>query len=337
MYKILIRPILFLFDSEKVHDFTLFVISKFTFLLPFFKMLWASSKKEEVRINNLLFKNRLGLAAGFDKNGIALRFWNTVGFSHIEVGTVTPLPQSGNPKPRLFRLIKDRGIINRMGFNNAGAETVRKNISDAKKFLSKDFIIGVNIGKNKNTSNENAADDYLKCFKTLFDVADYFTINISSPNTKGLRELQQEESLRELLTKIKNLNKSLSDSKGIKDVFVKIAPDINDEQIKTIYDTAVETGLTGIILTNTTITRNGLKEKINEDGGLSGKPLKNLADDVLEKFSKLNAERKLILIGAGGVFGKEDYNKKISNGASLVQIYTGMIYEGPAIIKKILM
>jgi dihydroorotate dehydrogenase len=337
MYKILIRPILFLFDSEKVHNFTLFVISKFTFLLPFFKTLWTSSNKEKVRINNLVFKNRLGLAAGFDKNGVALRFWNAIGFSHIEVGTVTPLPQSGNPKPRLFRLIKDRGIINRMGFNNAGAEAVRKNIFDAKKYLSKDFIIGVNIGKNKNTPNENAADDYLKCFKTLYDAADYFTINISSPNTKGLRELQEEESLRELLTKIKNLNKSLSDFKEVKNVYVKIAPDINDDQIKTIYNTAVETGLTGIILTNTTVTRNNLKEKINEAGGLSGKPLKNIADDVLQKFSGLNSEGKLILIGAGGVFNKEDYNKKISNGASLVQIYTGMIYEGPAIIKKILM
>lgn len=337
MYKILIRPILFLFDSEKVHNFTLFVISKFTFLLPFFKIFWSVSKKDETKIGNLVFKNRLGLAAGFDKNGVALRFWNSVGFSHIEVGTVTPLPQSGNPKPRLFRLIKDRGVINRMGFNNSGADAVRKNILEAKKYLSKDFIIGVNIGKNKNTPNENAADDYLKCFKTLYDAADYFTINISSPNTKGLRELQEEASLRELLTKIKNLNKSLSDFKEVKNVFVKIAPDINDDLVKIIYNTAVETGITGIILTNTTITRKNLSEKINEEGGLSGKPLKNLADSILEKFNNLNSDKKLVLIGAGGVFNKEDYNKKIKNGASLVQIYTGMIYEGPAIIKKILM
>lgn len=336
MYKIIIRPILFLFDSEKVHNFTLSFVSKFTFLHPLFKIFFGSEKKEEVNINGLVFKNRLGLAPGFDKNAIALRFWNTLGFSHAEIGTVTPLPQAGNPKPRLFRLKKDEAIINRMGFNNKGADEIRKNIIEAKKNLSKDFIVGVNIGKNKNTPNENAADDYLTCFRKMYDVADYFTINISSPNTKGLRELQEEESLKELLTKIKNLNKSLSEFKEEKNIFVKIAPDINDEQIKIIYNTVTEAGITGIILTNTTITRKNLKEKINEDGGLSGKPLKKMADDVLSQFHKLNENGKLILIGVGGVFSKNDYDTKLNNGAVLVQIYSGMIYEGPGIIKKIL-
>lgn len=336
MYKIIIRPILFLFDSEKVHNFTLSFVSKFTFLHPLFKIIFGSTTTELVNINGLIFKNRLGLAAGFDKNAKALRFWNTLGFSHVEVGTITPLPQDGNPKPRLFRLKKDYGIINRMGFNNKGADEIRKNILNSKKFLSKDFLIGVNIGKNKNTPNEEAVNDYLTCFKKLYDAADYFTINISSPNTKGLRELQEEDSLRELLTKIKNLNKSLSEFKDEKNIFVKIAPDIKDEQIKIIYNTVSDVGITGIILTNTTITRKSIKEKINEDGGLSGKPLKNLADEVLQKFHKLNADNKLILIGAGGVFSKADYENKINSGASLVQIYTGMIYEGPGIIKRIL-
>ena len=336
MYKLLIRPILFLFDSESVHNFTLGFISRFTFLHPLFKALYNQDKNEKVLINNLEFRNKLGLAAGFDKNGIALRFWDAIGFSHVEVGTVTPLAQTGNPKPRLFRLIKDAGIINRMGFNNKGADEIRKNILDLKKYLSKDFIIGVNIGKNKDTPNENAADDYLTCFKKMYDAADYFTINISSPNTKGLRELQEEESLKDLLNKIKNLNRSLSEFKEEKNVFVKIAPDVTDDQIEIIYNVVSEAGFTGIILTNTTITRKNLKEKIKEDGGLSGKPLKNLADEVLNKFHKLNTDNKLILIGAGGVFSKEDYDIKIKNGASLVQIYTGMIYEGPAIIKNIL-
>lgn len=336
MYKIIIRPVLFLFDSEKVHNFTLNLVTKFTFLFPLFKLLFGSNKTEQVKIYGLVFKNRLGLAAGFDKNAVALRFWDVIGLSHAEVGTVTPLPQSGNEKPRLFRLKKDFGIINRMGFNNKGADEIKKNILDARKHLSKDFIVGVNIGKNKNTPNDEAVNDYLTCFKKMYDAADYFTINISSPNTKGLRELQEEESLRKLLTKIKNLNKSLSEFKDEKNIFVKIAPDINDEQVRIIYNTVSDVGITGIILTNTTISRNNLKEKINEDGGLSGKPLKKMADDVLQKFHKLNTDNKLILIGAGGVFSKDDYNKKISNGASLVQIYTGMIYEGPALIKKIL-
>ncbi len=223
-----------------------------------------------------------------------------------------------------------------MGFNNKGADEIRKNILSSKIYLPKDFIIGVNIGKNKNTPIDEAVNDYLTCFKKMYDAADYFTINISSPNTKGLRELQEEDSLRELLTKIKNLNKSLSEFKDEKNIFVKIAPDINDEQIKIIYNTVSDVGITGIILTNTTITRKNLNEKINEDGGLSGKPLKNLADEVLQKFHKLNEDKKLILIGAGGVFSKTDYDDKINSGASLVQIYTGMIYEGPGIIKRIL-
>jgi dihydroorotate dehydrogenase len=336
MYKIIIRPILFLFDSEKVHNFTLSFVSKFTFLYPFFKIFFGSNKNEPVNINALQFKNRLGLAAGFDKNGIALRFWDTLGFSHVEVGTITPLPQNGNEKPRLFRLKKDFGIINRMGFNNKGADEIRLNILNSKEYLSKDFIIGVNIGKNKNTPNAEVVNDYLTCFKKMYDVAGYFTINISSPNTKGLRELQEEESLKDLLTKIKNLNKSLSEFTDEKNIFVKIAPDINDEQIRIIYNTVSDAGITGIILTNTTITRKNLKERIKEDGGLSGKPLKNLADDVLQKFHKLNEDNKLILIGAGGVFSKADYQNKINNGSSLVQIYTGMIYEGPGIIKKLL-
>ena len=336
MYKLIIRPILFLFDSEKVHNFTLWFVSKFTFIYPLAKIFCGSRKKEEININGLVFRNRLGLAAGFDKNAIALRFWDALGFSHAEIGTVTPLAQEGNPKPRLFRLRKDEAVINRMGFNNKGADFILENILKAKKYLSKDFVIGVNIGKNKNTPNENAAGDYLICFKKLYDAAGYFTINISSPNTKGLRELQEEENLKNLLSKIKNENAVLASGKREKNIFVKIAPDVNDEQIKVIYNTVRECGITGIILTNTTVTRKNLKENINEDGGLSGKPLKNLANETLNKFHRLNTYNKLILVGAGGVFSKRDYETKLNNGAALVQVYTGMIYEGPKLVKKIL-
>ncbi len=341
-YKIFIRPVLFLFNPELIHNVIFFIISKFTPLYPVFRFLYSPKENwEEVEINELKFRNRLGVAAGLDKDGVAVRFFDAVGFSHIEVGTVTPLPQPGNDKPRLFRLKKDKALINRMGFNNIGAEKVKKNILKAKKYLKSGFVVGVNIGKNKNTPLETACEDYEKCIEILYDTADYFTLNISSPNTEGLRELQNEKYLDELLQKISEKNKSLSAEKNItlKNVFLKIAPDLANDEIEQIYFLASKYEITGIIATNTTVTRDNLIENPGETGGLSGKPVKDLSGKVLKQLKDINdasTYAALYLIGSGGVFTKNDFKEKLINGADLVQIYTGYIYEGNSIVKKIL-
>lgn len=341
IYKFFIRPVLFLFDAESVHNCILNFFSKATFLYPIVKFIYSPENNSAVQIKNLTFKNRLGLAAGFDKNGIAIRLFEALGFSHVEIGTVTPLPQPGNAKPRIFRLKKDEALINRLGFNNQGADIVSQNIIVSKKNLGKDFIVGVNIGKNKNTKIEDAFKDYKICFEKLYDTADYFTMNISSPNTEGLRKLHEEQYLDNLLSEIQKLNKKISEEKNTdsKCVFLKISPDLNEEMIESIYKLSLKNNLTGIISTNTTVERKNIKTEINGEGGLSGKPLKSTADTVLKKLNELNKKSnsgKLILIGAGGVFSKSDFEDKINSGASLVQVYTGFIYEGPAIIKKIL-
>ena len=340
-YKILIRPLLFHFDPEDIHEFILGFVSKYTFLYPLFRFIYSPGKKDHVLISELKFRNRLGLSAGFDKNGIALRFWESLGFSHVEVGTVTPLPQAGNEKPRIFRLKKENALINRLGFNNKGADEIKKNIAEARKFTGNDFIIGVNIGKNKDTSIKNAFEDYKICFEKLFDEADYFTLNISSPNTEGLRLLHEEQYLDTLLSELQKLNHYISDLKSsdLKCIFLKIAPDINNEMIESVYRTAVKNNISGIVATNTTVQRPKIKSDLDEQGGLSGKPLKSMSDKVLKKLNELNKKNllnPLILIGAGGVFSKKDFDDKINNGASLVQVYTGFIYEGPSLIKKIL-
>ncbi|MFA5404407.1 MAG: quinone-dependent dihydroorotate dehydrogenase [Ignavibacteria bacterium] len=341
-YKLIIRPVLFLFNPELIHGIIFFIISKFTFLYPAFSLIYSPKENwEEIEINGLRFRNRLGIAAGLDKDGVAVRFFDAVGFSHIEVGTVTPLPQPGNDKPRLFRLKKDKALINRMGFNNIGADEVKKNILKAKKHLKRGFVIGVNIGKNKNTPLETAFTDYEICLDKLYDVADYFTVNISSPNTEGLRNLQSEKYLDELLQKISDKNKSLSVEKNIplKNIFIKIAPDLSLEEVGHIYFLASKYELTGIATTNTTITRNNLIENTEETGGLSGKPLKDLSDKILKQLKEMNDGNtfaRMYLIGSGGVFTRNDYKEKLINGADLVQVYTGYIYEGNSIIKKIL-
>lgn len=341
VYKIFIRPIFFLFKPELAHDIIFFVISKFPFLYPIFRLLYSPKENwEEIEINGLKFRNRLGLAAGLDKEAVAIRFFDSVGFSHIEVGTVTPLPQPGNEKPRLFRLKKDEALVNRMGFNNPGADEVKKNIMKAKKYLKKGFAVGVNIGKNKTTPLETAYRDYEICLEKFYDAADYFTVNISSPNTEGLRELQGEKYLDELLGKISEKNRALSEEKNIplKNIFLKIAPDLSREEIEQIYILASKHELTGIAATNTTITRNNLIESTEEKGGLSGKPLKEMSDNVLKQLKDLNdgnSFHKMYFIGSGGVFTKNDYKEKLIYGADLVQVYTGYIYEGNRIIKNI--
>ena len=342
MYKILIRPFLFLIDPEGSHDFVLNIVSKFNFVYPLFKFFYSPGKNDEVEICGIKFKNRLGLAAGFDKNGIAIRFWEALGFSHVEVGTVTPLPQSGNVKPRIFRLKKDLALINRLGFNNKGADEIKKNIFEAKKNTAKNFIVGVNIGKNKDTPIKDAFVDYKICFEKLYDAADYFTINISSPNTEGLRKLHEEEYLDKLLSELQILNSNISKLKSTanKCIFLKIAPDLNHEIIELVYKLAVKNKIDGIIATNTTVERKVLKSGIDEHGGLSGKPLKSMSGKVLKKLyemNKKNSKTPLIFIGVGGVFSIKDFNEKIHFGASLVQVYTGFIYEGPSIIKKVLL
>lgn len=315
-------------------------MSKAVFLYPIFNRIYSPRNRSEIVIKNVTFKNSLGLAAGFDKNGIALRFWEAIGFSHAEVGTVTPHPQPGNDKPRIFRLKKDEALINRLGFNNKGADEIRNNILEAKKLTKKDFMIGVNIGKNKATPIKDAVNDYRICFEKLFDAADYYTINISSPNTEGLRLLQEEVHLDKLLAEIQILNIEISKSKSssLKCIFLKIAPDITDEMTEMIYNISIKNNITGIIATNTTVQRIKLNTVINEQGGLSGKPLKPMSDKILKKLNILNIKNNnaLILIGVGGIFSRKDYEDKINSGALLAQVYTGFIYEGPSILKKIL-
>lgn len=336
---------LFLFDPENIHDFILNFVSKNTLFLPVFRFLYSPHKKNShpdyFIAGNLKFKNKLGLSAGFDKNGIAVRFWEALGFSHIEIGTVTPVAQSGNKKPRIFRLKKDNALINRLGFNNSGADEIRKNIEEAKKFTGKDFIIGVNIGKNKDTPITSAFEDYKICLEKLFPVADYFTVNISSPNTEGLRKLHEENYLDELLSQIMKKNIELSELHSCepKCIFLKIAPDLNSEMIESVFRIAVKNKISGITATNTTVQRPKLVTEIQEEGGLSGKPLKSMSGKVLKKLNDMNSKisgTKLFLVGSGGVFSRNDFDEKIKYGASLVQIYTGLIYEGPGIIRKIL-
>lgn len=281
----------------------------------------------------LTFPGRVGLAAGFDKDANYVSELSRLGFDFIEVGTVTPLSQPGNPKPRLFRLEKDNALINRMGFNNGGIELVQQRLKKLRK-KKKKILIGGNIGKNKITPNEHAVDDYLYCFKALFDDVDYFVVNVSSPNTPGLRALQEKEPLTQLLKQLQIENKK----KGSKPILLKIAPDLSKEQITEICTIVKETKIDGVIATNTTIDRNHLQEKEAlkkiGDGGLSGKPLKFRSNEVLKQIRKQLGEDYLI-IGVGGIFSAADALEKIKSGADLIQLYTGFVYEGPGLIREI--
>lgn len=288
-------------------------------------------KSLERKIAGLDFKNPIGLAAGFDKDGKYFNAMSVLGFSHIEIGTVTPRSQPGNPKPRLFRLVKSSGLINRMGFNNDGAEALAKRLQSKRP---EGIIIGANIGKNKDTPNENAVDDYLKCFTILYHLVDYFTVNVSSPNTPGLRTLQEKEPLTKLLTALQKEN-SLH-----KPIFLKIAPDLTMQQLDEIIEIVVNTNITGVIATNTTITREGLKETKNEveamgAGGLSGAPLLGMSVSVVQYLAD-QSNKRFSIIGVGGIEDFDSAKKHIDAGADLIQIYTGLIFTGPAVVKKIL-
>ncbi len=330
MYKTFIRPLLFLFDAEKVHYFTFSLIRTLTRLGfgGLFRSCYVlKDSKLERKVFGLTFPNPVGLAAGFDKDAKLYKELSNMGFGFIEIGTVTPKPQSGNPKKRLFRLKEDKGIINRMGFNNGGVEEAVERLRSNTKVL-----IGGNIGKNKITPNEEAARDYEICFESLFDYVDYFVVNVSSPNTPNLRALQDKEPLTELLNTLQKKNSAKTTRKPI---LLKIAPDLTDEQLLDIIDIVSETKIDGVIATNTTISRDGLSSKNKtETGGLSGKPLTGRSTEVI-RFLAEKSGNAFPIIGVGGIHSAQDALDKLDAGASLVQLYTGFIYEGPALIKKI--
>lgn len=331
MYRLLIRPILFQFDPEKVHHFT-FSLIRFLHKIPLVGSLINSyyevkSPNLEREVFGLKFKNPVGLAAGFDKDAKLYQELSNFGFGFIEIGTLTPKPQDGNPKKRLFRLQEDSAIINRMGFNNGGVEEA---IIRLKK--NKGVLIGGNIGKNKVTPNEEAVNDYVICFDALFDYVDYFVVNVSSPNTPNLRELQEKEPLKTLLNtlQVRNLEKQKA-----KPILLKIAPDLTNEQLLDIIEIVNETKIAGVIATNTTISREGLvANNKSEMGGLSGKPLTNRSTEVI-RFLSEKSNKSFPIIGVGGIHTAADALEKLEAGASLVQLYTGFIYEGPKLIKAI--
>ncbi len=335
MYKFLIKPLLFLLDAEKAHHLT-FSFIKFAFKIPLVssivKSVFTGNKHKAVEVAGIKFPSPVGLAAGFDKNALLFDELACFGFGFVEVGTVTPKPQSGNEKPRLFRLPYDNALINRMGFNNDGVDAIAARLKKKKS----NIIVGGNIGKNKSTPNENAFDDYKICFEKLFAYVDYFVVNVSSPNTPGLRELQDREPLTNLLSGLQKINNSKSYPKP---VFLKIAPDLTNTQLNEIVEIIIETKLAGIIATNTTIDRSNLKtspEIISAigNGGLSGKPLTERSTEVI-KYIAQKAQGKFSIIASGGIHSATDAYEKIKAGASLVQLYTGFIYEGPMLPRKI--
>ncbi|MFD0792543.1 quinone-dependent dihydroorotate dehydrogenase [Mucilaginibacter litoreus] len=338
MYQ-LIKPLLFKFDPEKVHYFVtrnLKRFNKFPGGTAISNAIWTVEDKQLERdVFGLKFKNPVGLAAGFDKNAEMIAEMGALGFGFVEVGTVTPLPQPGNPKPRMFRLPADSALINRMGFNNLGVDVAAQRIAAYRKSLKpgqQALIIGGNIGKNKVTPNEEAVSDYIKCFDRLFDVVDYFVVNVSSPNTPGLRELQEKESLMNILNTLQQRNNKAGISRPI---LLKIAPDLTDSQLDDIADIVKQTGIAGIIATNTTISREGLTSKHkDETGGLSGKPVTKRSTAVIRYLHKASGGA-FPIIGVGGIHSPEDAIEKLEAGASLVQLYTGFIYEGPGLIKRI--
>ncbi len=339
MYRYIIKPLLFQLSAERAHHFT-FISLKIISSLPFGNILLStlfkpkSNSNHAIEIAGIRFAHPIGLAAGFDKDAKLMNTWAHLGFSFVEIGTVTPLAQPGNDKPRLFRLKKDEAIINRMGFNNKGAKAAADKLRLRK---NKQLIVGGNIGKNKITANENAINDYLICFDELYDVVDYFVVNVSSPNTPNLRALQDKEPLKALLLAVQSLNKTKPKQKP---VFLKIAPDLTNEQLDDIIDIVKTTKIAGIIATNTTISRADLLEpqssidKIGM-GGLSGKPLTKRSTEVIRYLSE-KSNKAFPIIGVGGIHTPEDAKEKLAAGASLVQLYTGYIYEGPTLIKQIL-
>ena len=335
MYKGLIRPLLFLMNAEQAHHFT-FKTIKFLFKIPGVQTITAlffgSLKGKGKEVMGLNFKNPVGLAAGFDKDAKLYNELSAFGFGFIEVGTLTPKPQDGNPKPRLFRLVEDEAVINRMGFNNGGLDEAALRLAKKKT----DIVIGGNIGKNKVTPNEVATSDYTKGVEALHDVVDYFVVNVSSPNTPNLRELQEKEPLKALLQEVKAKNEEL----GAKPLMLKIAPDLTEGQLDDIVEIVNELKLSGVVATNTTISREGLKasdakvEAIGA-GGLSGKILRERSTEVV-RYLRSKLSKDIAIVAVGGVFTGADAKEKLDAGADLVQVWTGFLYEGPAMVRRML-
>lgn len=328
-YQTIIRPLLFKMPTETAHEIgieTLKLGLSTKFARDLAAKRFASESFGELSRFNLNFKNPLGIAAGFDKNGVVVNQLAALGFGFVEVGTVTFNPQKGNEKPRLFRLPEDKALINRLGFNNEGTPRIVERL----KKIQPNCVLGVNIGKNKDVPNEDAIENYLKSFDLAHQVADYIAVNVSSPNTPNLRELQKAKSLEELLSALQKRNKELS----AKSLLVKIAPDLSESEIEAIADIALRLNLAGIIATNTTVKRENLKTKIDESGGLSGMPLQKRSNEVISRIFRYT-NGKLPIIGVGGIFTAQDAFEKIACGASLLQAYTGFVYQGFAFARDI--
>ncbi|OIN60186.1 quinone-dependent dihydroorotate dehydrogenase [Arsenicibacter rosenii] len=336
MYKRLLLPILFRFDAETIHHFA---TSSLKFILSIPGMSWLARKQFVVTdpslqrtVFGITFPNPVGLAAGFDKNAELINELSDLGFGFIEIGTVTPRPQPGNPLPRLFRLKADGGLINRMGFNNKGAGPAAQRLRQRRKGI----IVGGNIGKNKDTANEQALTDYLLSFRELFDSVDYFVVNVSSPNTPGLRDLQEREPLTRILQALQQENKA---KPAPKPILLKIAPDLTDSQLDDIIAIVRDTQIAGVIATNTTISRDNLRTDAGQvaaigAGGVSGAPVRSRSTEVI-RYLHTHSQGAFPIIGVGGIFTAEDAREKLDAGAALVQVYTGFIYEGPGLVKNI--
>lgn len=352
-----IRSLLFKLDAETAHDLTLNAIGLVGWVPPIQYLLekYFSAPEKPVDVFGLKFKNPIGLAAGYDKDGVAIHGLSSLGFGHIEIGTVTPRPQSGNLVPRVFRLVEDESVINRMGFPSRGTEYVQSRLNPAlvggmwewisgiplmknrkNKVRSRDFILGVNLGKNKDTPNEEAVFDYLSLLQNYASLADYLTINVSSPNTVGLRNLQGRDALQALLKQL-HAQRQAEQVKLQKNLplLVKLAPDLSQSELEDAVGVIIETGMDGVIVTNTTISRQGLSSvHRDQTGGLSGKALRSLSDDVLGRVVRLT-DGRIPVVGVGGIMTSEDARRKLDLGASLVQLYTGLIYRGPGLVQQI--
>lgn len=338
MYKKIIKPILFSSDPEIVHDIIIHYakeLQNYPFAVKWIRKMMIPENQNPVRLWNLEFPNKIGLAAGFDKNAKSPWFWWMLGFGFIEIGGITQFPQPGNPLPRIFRLKKDEAIINRMGFNNEGADVVAERLELMYKTIGKpNMPIGANIGKNKYIDNENAPETFAYTFRKLYDSCDFFVVNVSSPNTPNLRKLQDADSLRKIFEKLFSMRTKFSKQKPL---LLKLAPDLSDFQLEEICSLTKELNLDGLVISNTTLSREGLqssKNLVNQTGGLSGKPVKKRSTEMIRMVRKPLPE--MPIIGVGGIFTEEDAKEKLEAGANLLQIYTGFIYEGPGLVKRLM-
>jgi dihydroorotate dehydrogenase len=327
----LVKKVLFMFNPETAHEVSLCSL-KYMYKLKLVNLFFGKNKLKPVNVMGINFPNKVGLAAGLDKDGEYFQALSACGFGFVEIGTVTPLPQDGNEKPRLFRLVNTEAIINRMGFNNKGVDNLLENV----KCSGFKGVLGINIGKNKNTPEEQAADDYLICLEKVYSHADYVTINISSPNTPGLRDLQFGETLQNLLRDLKFKQRELTRQQDrYVPLVVKVAPDMDDDAIESLANTFLEYSIDGVIVSNTTLSRDGVENEVDgkQQGGLSGKPLKDRADHSLQVMAA-HLNKKIPVIAVGGISNADDAENKIKLGASLVQIYTGFIYQGPSLVHE---